>query len=381
MAGPGGRERRGPGRAAFRASSSDGVLERGPHPRADRLSVCQVEVGRPAPVRIVLRRSRNVGPPARWFPVGAARVRPCPTAPASRGSSSGGVLSEGMICSEAELGLGEDARGHPGAARGLPRGIPHGGGRGAGTTSSWTSRSPRTGPDCLSVAGVAREVAALTGARLRLPVPRAVRERRAGGRLHRGGDRGRRGLSSLRGPDPAPGRRRPPRPGGFRTGLRAVGQRPVNNIVDVTNFVMLELGQPAPRLRTCIGCRKAVSSSAGARPGEALRDPRRQRPRTRRIGPSSSPTPAVPVALAGVMGGAESEVHRSDKRRLLLEAAHFSPRRVRSLCSRLGIRTEASFRFERGVDWGPSGGGPAPAPPAPDVQRSRAPGPPRDASM
>ena len=139
-----------------------------------------------------------------------------------------------------------------------------------------------------------------------------------------------------------------PSPRWLQDRLRAVGQRPVNNIVDVTNFVMLELGQPlhAFDLHRLQEGRIVVR---GARPGEALR--------TLDGGDHELDGSALviadasrPVALAGVMGGAESEVTEGTME-VLLEAAYFDPRRVRSLSSRLGIRTEASFRFERGVDW------------------------------
>ena len=319
------------------------VLERASHPQADRLSVCRVEVGRPEPARIVCG-APNVAA-GQMVPV----VLPgcsLPDGTRIEKVELRGVLSEGMICSAAELGLGEDEEGILVLSEDCRAGSPMAEAAGLDDTVMDFEVTPNR-PDCLSVAGIAREVAALTGARLRLPVPELCESgepAEASTRVEIEDAEGcpRYVARVLR--QVAVG----PSPRWLQERLRAVGQRPVNNIVDVTNFVMLELGQPlhAFDLKRLREGRIVVR---GARPGEGLRtldgsdhelddsalviaDARR------------------PVALAGVMGGVESEVTEGTTE-VLLEAAYFNPRRVRSLSSRLGIRTEASFRFERGVDW------------------------------
>lgn len=319
------------------------VLESAPHPKADRLSVCRVDVGRPEPARIVCGAA-NVAA-GQMVPVvlpGCA----LPDGTRIEKVELRGIRSEGMICSEAELGLGEDDEGIlvlPGDCR---AGSPMAEAAGLDDIVMDFEVTPNR-PDCLSVAGIAREVAALTGARLRLPVPDLCESGEpaavsTGVEIEDADGCPRYVARILR--QVAVG----PSPRWLQDRLRAVGQRPVNNIVDVTNFVMLELGQPlhAFDLHRLQEGRIVVR---GARPGEALR--------TLDGGDHELDGSALviadasrPVALAGVMGGAESEVTEGTME-VLLEAAYFDPRRVRSLSSRLGIRTEASFRFERGVDW------------------------------
>ena len=319
------------------------VLESDPHPKADRLSVCRVDIGRPEPARIVCGAA-NVAA-GQMVPVvlpGCA----LPDGTRIERVELRGIRSEGMICSEAELGLGEDDEGIlvlPGDCR---AGSPMAEAAGLDDVVMDFEVTPNR-PDCLSVAGIAREVAALTGARLRLPVPDLCESGEpaavsTGVEIEDADGCPRYVARVLR--QVAVG----PSPRWLQDRLRAVGQRPVNNIVDVTNFVMLELGQPlhAFDLHRLQEGRIVVR---GARPGEALR--------TLDGGDHELDGAALviadasrPVALAGVMGGAESEVTEGTME-VLLEAAYFDPRRVRSLSSRLGIRTEASFRFERGVDW------------------------------
>ena len=319
------------------------VLERGPHPKADRLSVCRVNVGRPEPARIVCG-APNVAA-GQKVPVvlpGCA----LPDGTRIERVELRGVLSEGMICSEAELGLGEDEEGIMVLPEDCRTGSPMAEAAGLDDIVVDFEVTPNR-PDCLGVAGIAREVAALTGARLRLPVPELCESGEpaaASARVEIEDAEGcpRYVARVLR--QVAVG----PSPRWLQDRLRAVGQRPVNNIVDVTNFVMLELGQPlhAFDLHRLNEGRIVVR---GARPDESLRtlDGRYHQLDASALVIADA---SRPVALAGVMGGADSEV-TEETTEVLLEAAHFDPPRVRSLSSRLGIRTEASFRFERGVDW------------------------------
>jgi phenylalanyl-tRNA synthetase beta chain len=129
--------------------------------------------------------------------------------------------------------------------------------------------------------------------------------------------------------------------------LQAAGIRPISNIVDVTNYVLLELGQPmhAFDLARLTGAEIRVRT---ARAGEQLRTLDAQ---TRSLSPEMLviADAKAPVAIAGVMGGADSEV-TSVTRAIVLESAYFNPLSVRRTSKKLGLKTEASMRFERGTD-------------------------------
>jgi phenylalanyl-tRNA synthetase beta chain len=200
--------------------------------------------------------------------------------------------------------------------------------------------------DCLSMVGVAREIAALTDLPLTLPAIPASEI---------GGEAARQTSVRIEAPDLCPryaarivrGVRIGPSPQWMQERLRAAGQRPINNVVDVTNYVMLELGQPLHAFDLkklhgeCIVVRRAKA-------GETI---------TTLDGEERTLTPDIlviadaerPVAVAGVMGGANSEVSEATTD-ILLESAHFHPLAVRRACRQLNLRTEASYRFERIVD-------------------------------
>lgn len=200
--------------------------------------------------------------------------------------------------------------------------------------------------DCQSIAGIAREVAALCNLPLRLPSLTASLP---------GGTAAQETSVTLEAPDLCPryvarlvrGVRVEPSPDWMQARLEAAGQRPINSVVDVTNYVLLEFGQPlhAFDLRRLAGERIVVRR---ARPGETLRtldgEDRILRPDMLVIADA-----VRPVAIAGIMGGAETEVSAQTVD-LLLESAHFDPLSVRSTSRMLGLRTEASYRFERYVD-------------------------------
>lgn len=203
--------------------------------------------------------------------------------------------------------------------------------------------------DCLSIAGIAREVAALTGAKLVRSVPRAPKgegniaklarvQVKAAKRCPRYCARAIRGVKV--GPSPAWVVRR----------LAACGVRSVNNVVDATNYVMLESGQPlhAFDLRFVRGGKIVVRTAGEATGFRTLDGLDRQLAADDLLICDS----AGPVAIAGVMGGENSEV-RDDTTEILLESAFFEPRGVRRTSRRMGLASESSRRFERGVD--PSG--------------------------
>ena len=205
-------------------------------------------------------------------------------------------------------------------------------------------------PDCLSVAGIAREVATAYGLQVRRPV--------AGGSPL--------ALTSLKSVDQADidivieNKELCPRyagavadvtvgpsPDWMQARLRAAGVRPISNIVDVTNYVLLELGQPMHAFDvTRLGGGQIRVRTA--QPGETLRTLDGQ---TRTLKPEMLVIADAerPVAIAGVMGGADSEV-TADTQTIVLESAYFAPLSVRRTSKALGLKTEASIRFERGTD-------------------------------
>ena len=256
-----------------------------------------------------------------------------------------GVLSEGMLCSEKELGLSEEGSGIMFLGGNLPLGASL---EKALPLEDWileVNITPNRS-DCLCLLGVAREVAALTGQRLRLPEERKVERDLAAESLT---------SVTIDRPDLCPryvaklilGIKIAPSPFWMRRRLEALGVRAINNIVDVTNYVMLEMGQPLhafdfDRLEE----RRIVVRTA--LPGQTF---------TTLDGVvRSMPKEALmicdgkkPVALAGIMGGLNSEV-QPDTTNILLESAYFDPMGIRRTSKYLGLTTEASLRFERGID-------------------------------
>lgn len=213
-------------------------------------------------------------------------------------------------------------------------------------------------PDCLSILGIAREVAAMTEQRLKLPIVRSsesgVRSKSRGLRTTNSElrtklsivieDRGgcQRYIGRL-----IDGVRIGSSPDWMQRRLRACGIRPINNVVDITNYVLLEYGQPlhafdADRLN------HAMIRVRRAKPGEQLTTLDGEK---RKLSPEHLVIADAlhPIAVAGVMGGTGSEVTEGTTR-ILLESALFDPVLVRRTARALGIATESSYRFERGVD-------------------------------
>ena len=313
-----------------------------PHPQADRLSVCRVDVGTELVVvsgAPDLRVGRRV-PVARVGTVLASGTTVAAV-------DLRGVRSEGMLCSELELGLsddGADVLELPGDAplgRSLAE-LP-----GIADTVLVLDVTPNRA-DCLSVLGVAREVAALTGARLRLPRAR-VREHGARASSELSLTIVARDGCSEYGARIMRGVRLGSSPLGVRLRLRRAGMRPINNVVDATNYVMLERGQPLhafdlARVRdgTIIVRRATAGEPFTTLDGVA---------RTLDSTDLMIADGAGPIAIAGVMGGQDSEVGPATTS-LVLESAFFRPASVRRTARRLGIPSQASYRFERRVDPG-----------------------------
>ncbi|MBD3390719.1 MAG: phenylalanine--tRNA ligase subunit beta [Chitinivibrionales bacterium] len=315
----------------------------GPHPNADRLKICLIDSGGPQPAKVVC---------------GAPNVRPgIKVAMASPGCVLGpnmvvekvrirGVESAGMLCSERELSLSDDHSGimelPADSANGRPvcEVIPE-------DAVLDIELTPNRG-DCLSVLGIAREVAAKYGAPLKSPalapeesgeditayisvsIENADACPRYMGRLVRG-------VTIAESPD------------WLKQRLLACGLRPINNVVDVTNYILLLFGQPMHAFdhATIAGRQIIVRNAAEKQTFVTLDDVERT---------LSSQDLLVcdaqnAIALAGVMGGANTEIAEGTTD-VFLECAFFDPVSVRKTAKRLDMSTDSSYRFERGVDPG-----------------------------
>ncbi len=317
------------------------VLAVAPHPASETLRVCEVSTG--------AERYRVVcGAPNVRAGVRAAFATPGALLPGGRRvdvATIRGTVSEGMLCSEAELGVGEDAGGILLLGADAPVGADLVGHLGLDDAILEVEVTPNR-PDCLSILGVAREVAALTGSRLR-PPDTTVREEPA---LATAGWR-----VSIEAPDLCPRYAARlitdvtvgPSPAWLAQRLRAAGLRPINNVVDVTNYVLWELGHPLHAFDGDLLAGRHVVIRR-ARPGEAVVTLDGQ---SRSLGEAMLVIADAEraVAVAGVMGGANTEV-RDSTRTVLLESAYFAPGSIRRTAKALSLSTEASYRFERGAD-------------------------------
>jgi phenylalanyl-tRNA synthetase beta chain len=312
------------------------------HPNADRLTVCEVEDGSGTKRQIVCGATN--------YKVGDKVPLALPGAvlPSRREAKDGfqikvttmrGVESEGMLCSAIELGLGEDASGllilSPEAKIGTPIAdfFPS-------DTILDVEITPNRG-DLLSHFGLAREIAALTGKKLKsAPREAKIDIKKSGVTIS--ATRECPFFSARKIDNVKVG----PSPQWLRAKIESVGIRSINNIVDISNFVMLELGQPthafdADRLKGGIYVRLA-------RDGEkflALDG------KTYSLKPDNLVVADQEraVGIAGVMGGEETGVTESTKS-ILLESAYFLPTSVRRTARNLNLSSDASYRFERGVD-------------------------------
>ena len=256
-----------------------------------------------------------------------------------------GTVSEGLLCSEKELGIGDDEDGILELAADAPLGAALIHYLGLDDTILEIEITPNR-PDALSIVGVAREVAALTRAPFRFPQI-TVRE----------GETEAASLAAVEilDPDLCPryaarvigGLTVKPSPPWLAQRLRAVGLRPINNLVDVTNYVLWDMGQPlhAFDYGTIAEHRIVVRR---ARPGERLRTLDGQ-DRALSSDMLMICDPERAVAVGGVMGGGATEVTQTTTT-VLLESAYFNPGSVRRTSRALGLHTDAAYRFERGAD-------------------------------
>jgi phenylalanyl-tRNA synthetase beta chain len=318
------------------------VVARDPHPNADRLSVCSVDIGDGDSISVVCG-APNVAADQKiaFAPVGTT----LPDGTKLKKAKIRGVVSTGMICSNRELGLGDDHDGilvlDPAAAIGVPLGDVVS----TGSRELEVGITPNRG-DVASVIGVAREVQALFGGELRLPEttppevgPPAERDVRV--EIQAPDDCYRYVARLVRGVTVGPS------PDWLVDKLSASGIRTINNIVDITNLVLLEFGQPlhafdVAKLSSDLVCVRRATRDEKLPTLDGA---------TRVLQPEDLVIADArgAIALAGVMGGAGSEVSDATTN-VLIESAHFEPKRVRLGARRHGLRTEASYRFERGVD-------------------------------
>jgi phenylalanyl-tRNA synthetase beta chain len=310
------------------------------HPEADRLNVCRVATGAGEPLQIVCGApNARVGLKAPLATVGAV----LPGGLAIAAARLRGVESAGMLCSAKELGIDADASGLLELGADAPVGCPIHEWLGLPDARFELKLTPNRA-DCFSVRGIAFDVAAALGTRAKaLDVPEIAARSQAGLPivLAAGADCPRYVGRWIDGVDAGVAT-----PVWISERLKRSGVRPVSFLVDVTQYVMLELGQPmhafdADLLAGPIGVRRA-------RGGErlSLLDGREVALDEEFLLITDADRP---IALAGIMGGFDTRVTAASTR-VFLEAAHFAPDAIIGRARRLGMHTDASHRFERGVD-------------------------------
>lgn len=331
------------------------VEEVRPHPNAERLRVCTVNDGLPTRHNVVCGAANvTVGHKYPFARVGAT----LPGGLTIESRVLRGEPSEGMLCSARELGLGQDHNGILELATAAPPGTPLLKAVPLADHRLVVDVGPNR-PDLLGHKGIARELSASYGTSFRLPViPRATAGDIAPSR--RSGTTGQAGTVDIviDDIDSCPrfhgamvrGARVGPSPDWLRRRLEAVGVRSINNVVDATNWVMLELNQPmhaydAAKLHwSRLIVRRAVA-------GERLVTLDGVE-RTLTDDMVAIADPEGVIGIAGIMGGASTEVGH-ETQDVLLEGAYWDPARTRRTRRTLGLSTEASYRFERGIDrWG-----------------------------
>jgi phenylalanyl-tRNA synthetase beta chain len=329
------------------------VIEAGPHPDSDHLWVTKVDAGNGELLDVVCG-APNVKVGAK-YPFAAAGTT-LPGGLKLEKRKIRGATSNGMLCSARELALGEEHDGILELTTSLPPGTPFLDAIAVGDTRIVIDVTPNR-PDLLSHLGVAREIAAATGGTAALPlIAGATATIPAAVRATSDGTSG--GVSvKLEDPEGCPryagvlirGVAVGPSPSWLVERLAAVGSRSINNVVDVTNYMLHEVGQPMHAFDASLLGGSAIVVRR-ARAGETLRTldgvDRKLDPSMTVIADATNAQ-----AVAGVMGGSTSEV--SDATRdIFLEVAFFDPASTRRTRRKLQLSTDASYRYERGIDIG-----------------------------
>jgi phenylalanyl-tRNA synthetase beta chain len=317
------------------------ILSVKPHPSADRLFLCDVTDG--AENYAVVCGAKNIAP---GDVVPLAKVGAViPGGYTIKSSVLRGEKSDGMLCSEAELEIGDDESGIMHLNADLLPGSPLEVALNIEDTVLDVNVTPNRS-DCLSMIGMAREVAAITGKKMKLP---SVKIKESSEDIN--------SLTSVKIIDADLCPRYTARmiknvkvkssPIWMKNRLEAAGLRAINNIVDVTNFVMLEMGQPlhAFDFRFLEEGRIVVRKSKNNEEFVSLDEKSRTLPADTLLICDG----VKPVAIGGIMGGLNSEV-KEDTQVVFLESAYFNPPSIRRSTRKLAMPTDAAFRFERGID-------------------------------
>ncbi|RJO58978.1 phenylalanine--tRNA ligase subunit beta [Candidatus Parcubacteria bacterium] len=315
------------------------VLAAVKHPNADRLKVCEVRLVNDQAPRQIVCGAPNV----------AAGQKVCVALPGTvlanglelKKANIRGVESDGMICARDELGLGADHSGIIVLPAEAEVGEP---------AAKWLPKpkivleldiTPNRG-DCLSIRGMAREVAAITGTALKIQkfrLSEAPERNNLKVKIQNLKDCPQyvaRVVTGIKVGDS---------PEHIQARLLACGVRPINAVVDATNYVMLELGQPmhafdAEKVKTILVRRAKANEKIKTLDGQN---------RNLQVSDIVITDGKKSLAIAGIMGGAETEVSRNTQK-IILESARFDPVKIRLTANRLGLRSEASNRFEKGLD-------------------------------
>lgn len=339
-------EKQGVGLEGFRVAE---VLDVQKHPNADRLKVCkvlaapgeeplQIVCGAPnvaAGQKVILGVAGTTVPHNQHDPEGKPFVL--------ANATIRGVESKGMLCSGKELGISDDGSGLMILDAAAVPGTLITEQLGLDDCSMEIGITPNR-PDCLSHIGIARDLAAAFGVPLTLPVIQLheiASEKKSSVDVKNSTDCPRYTARVVTGVTVKDS------PDWLKRFLTAAGLRPINNVVDVTNFVMLEYGQPlhAFDMDRLNGGRIVVRSASAGESFETL-DGKKHTLNGEELMICDAERA---VAIGGVMGGANSEIS-SGTSTVLLESAYFLPTSVRKTAKRLGISTDASYRFERGID-------------------------------
>jgi phenylalanyl-tRNA synthetase beta chain len=342
------------------------ILARDPVPGSDKLSVCKVNDGKGE--RTIICGAQNHKPGdkvALILPNFALPLKPGDKEPfVIKERKVFGITSHGMMCSPQELGLPDKVDGLLILPADAPIGKPFGEylGRSGGDVVYDLEVTPNR-PDLNSVIGIAREIAAVTGNVLKIP---EVRSQKSEVRTEN--------LVAVKIEDAKlcprytarviKGVKIGPSPDWLKSTLKKVGIRSISNVVDVTNYVMLESGQPLHafdyHLIAKVGQASSLSSGRQdacptiivrrAAAGEKFKTLDNQE-RTLTNEMLLIADEQKGIALAGVMGGANTEINNQTVD-VLIESAYFSPVNIRRTSKQLGLRSESSYRFERGADIG-----------------------------